>query len=70
MLPSERYNETDKELSDKELIELGTIYAEYIKYIVDDVYEPWEFSSEDMYDMIQDGIDSGIVVEKADYKND
>lgn len=59
------YKETAKELSNTELIHLGKIYANYIKYIVSGVYEPWEFTSEDMPDMIQDGIECGIVVERT-----
>lgn len=65
-MPSEEYKKTTKELSNTELIHLGKIYANYIKYIVSGVYEPWEFASEDMPSMIQDGLDSGIITGRKD----
>jgi len=58
---SKYYRKTEKELSNSELIALGREYARYLEYIVQPYYEPWEFESEDLPDMINDGFKYGVI---------
>ena len=67
---SKYYRKTEKELSNSELIALGREYAHYLEYIVQSYYEPWEFESEDVPDMIDDGLKYGVIEVTGDEKND
>ena len=60
---SKYYQKTEKELSNSELIALGREYAQYLEYIVQSYYECWEFESEDLPDMINDGLKYGVIKE-------
>ena len=66
---SKYYRKTEKELSNSELIALGREYAQYLKYIVQPYYESWEFESEDLPGMIDDGLKYGVIEATDDEKN-
>jgi len=61
---SKHYRTTEKTLSNAELVALGREYAQYLEYIVQSYYEEWEFESEDLPDMIDDGLKYGVIEEK------
>ena len=58
---SKHYQTTEKTLSNSELVALGREYARYLEYIVQSYYECWEFESEDLPCMIDDGLKYGVI---------
>ena len=66
---SKYYRKTEKDLSNSELIALGREYAHYLEYILQPYYESWEFESEDLPDMINDGLKYGVIKVICDDKN-
>ena len=60
---SKHYQTTEKTLSNSELVALGREYARYLEYIVQPYYESWEFESEDLPGMIDDGLKYGVIKE-------
>ena len=58
---SKYYQTTEKTLSNSELVALGREYARYLEYIVKPYYEYWEFESEDLPRMIDDGLKYGVI---------
>ena len=67
---AERYrqNKSVDELSDDVLIELGKVFAKNILvWTTDESYEPWEFSSEEMPAIVQNGLDAGLIRERRSH---
>ena len=56
------------ELTDDELIKLGKSFAEdIVLWTTDESYEPWEFSSEEMPMIVQNGLDAGLIRERRSH---
>lgn len=50
------------ELTDDQLIKLGKLFAENIVlWSTNEDYEPWEFNSEEMPQIVQEGLDFGLI---------
>ena len=50
------------ELTDDQLIKLGKSFAkDIVMWSTDEDYEPWEFSSEELPQIVQEGLDVGLI---------
>lgn len=50
------------ELTDDQLIKLGKSFAgNIVMWATDEDYEPWEFSSEELPEIVQEGLDVGLI---------
>ena len=55
------FKATNRKIDDAAYIELGKRYAQFIGYLTEDYYEPHEFESEDIPEMLEDGMEFNII---------
>lgn len=56
------------ELTDDQLIKLGKLFADNIvTWSTNEDYEPWEFSSEELPRIVQEGLDVGLIKKRQSH---
>lgn len=56
------------ELTDDQLIKLGKLFAkDIVMWSTDEDYEPWEFSSEELPQIVQEGLDVGLIKKRQSH---